>query len=136
MPATATVTVCGAIVAACLANGTLSALLAGDKVYLRRPVDPNAPLPYIVLGPAGERDASRYGEPGHEGDESPRCWGRFPWDADAVYAALYPVLHNVTLSLSGHRTVRGKLSRITDLPDPSGTAHQVVARYRILTRET
>lgn len=134
MTATATRAIRNAIVAAIETDAALLVLLAGDRVYLRQ-APANAPLPYIVLAAAGERDASRYGQPGHEGDESPRCWGETLWQADAVWEALYPVLHNRRLTVAGHTMVRGKLTRLTDLPDPDRTAWQIVTQYRPVTRE-
>lgn len=134
MTATASIAVRDAIVDAVFADLTLSALLQGERVYLRQ-MYANAPLPCIVLAPSGERESSRYGELGHEGDESPRCWGSTLQEAEAVWAALYPVLHNRRLTMPGHRMVRGKLIRLTDLPDPDRQAWQIVTQYRPMTRE-
>lgn len=124
-----------AIVAAVEADPTLLTLLAGDRIYLRQP-PPNSPLPYIVLGAVSERNESRYHEPGHVADEMPSCWGRTLWEAEQVYAALVPVLHRQRLPLAGHRMIQGSLERLTDLPDPTGMAHQVVSRYRVTSRQS
>ncbi len=136
MTATAVIAVRNAIVAAILADAPLAALLQGDKVYLRRPPVPTAPLPYITLGPVSERDGSRYMDRGHEGLELPTCWGTTVWQADQVFAALYPVLHNRRLTLAGHvMRYPGKLVRLTDHADPDLKAHGVFCSYRVPSRE-
>jgi hypothetical protein len=123
-----------AIVKAIAGDATLMGMLAGIGVHLRK-MPANAPLPCIVLGPVPERPDSWYGEPGHVADEFPTCWGETLQEAEKVYAALYPVLHNRTLPLDGHRMIRGKLERLTDHPDPDVTAHGVFCRYRVTSRE-
>lgn len=111
-------------------------MLAGDKVYQEGSVPRKAALPYIVLGAWTEPEDERYyKQPGRDQEGFIRCWGTDKAQALAVYAEAVLKLDGVTLTVTGHRMVRGKLGMVTDFaePDPEVRGHVVIARYRSQT---
>lgn len=115
----------------------LEATSAGTKVYHEGDVPRDVSLPYIVLGTATEDEGEFIQQPGQDGTIQVKCWAEDSWAAQELYAEAKTVLHEVMLAVSGHRLIRGRLSRLTDFaePNPEVGGHVVIGLYRSQTLE-
>ncbi len=120
------------LIAAIKGDMALSDALKGEQVYVRRAPD-GSPLPYVILGLTVETDRSYVMQPGQDGVEDMTIWHEDPVSAQELYVLFYRVLNNKKIALTDHIQVRGRLSYISDLPDPTREAYGVVARWRAQT---
>lgn len=116
------------IIDALLADAGVMGLI-GDRIISGVPGE-GYPLPYVRLSASDELDAARLGRNPTSGVESFDVFSR---DVDhlevkAVYEAMRNVLHNRRFTLSTGRAIRGRLTLLTTMNDPTGEAHAVV-RY-------
>lgn len=108
-------------------------MLRGDKAYLRESEIDH--FPYILVGQVTSPDANAGYKmrPGSQLTVALACWGNDIGEATDVWQELYKLLHGKTIPLANHLMLRGALSYVTDLNDPTRQAWQVGARYRART---
>lgn len=125
-----------AIYAKLVADAPLLALLGGARIY--DDVPRGAAFPYVTFGPSTTRDWSTGTEQGSEHVVTLRIWTKAGGEK-AVHLLLEAVraaLHDVTLTLTGHRLVslRHELSDASRASD--GEIYVGVARFRAVTEPT
>ncbi len=86
----------------------------------------------------GIRKLDTASERGFEHALNFHVWSRYGGrkEAKAVLDALYGVLHDATLSLSGHRLVNLRFELADIFRDADGETYHAVARYRAVTETT
>jgi hypothetical protein len=128
-----------ALVAAIEADGPTSALLASPGVF-NTSVPKNSALPYAVIGFAQESGDSVFGAYGTSASQQIDIWGRNATELGnrevlGIYDALYALLHEQPLAMTGFRYVIGTLSLIALMPDPDGETLHCISRYQITSRQ-
>ena len=100
---TASVALRAAIHDALAADGALTALLAGPKIYDEPPA--SAAFPYVTLGEARVTDYSTATEPGEEHQLTLHAWSRQGGHREAhlIAGALLQALDDAPLTLDDHR---------------------------------
>lgn len=126
-----------AIVGALSVNAPLRALISTPaRVY--DDVPSSAPFPYVTLGHGtlGAWDTSS--DQGHAHTLLINAWSRQGGrkEAKAILSAIYDVLHNAPLTLSGNRLVLLRFEFADIFRDADGETMHGVARYRALTELT
>lgn len=114
-------------------DGTLTGLLAGDRVFAEGDVPEAATLPFITLGASEEQPDDSYGRDGNDGILTINVRASSKKTALAICEHINRLLHGVILAISGHVQIDGALAMVTDFPDPSGS-HNAVLRYRAETQ--
>ncbi|WP_439542643.1 DUF3168 domain-containing protein [Hyphomicrobium sp.] len=125
-----------AIYARLVADAPLLALLGGARVYDSMPR--GAAFPYVSFGPSTTRDWSTGTEAGSEHAVTLRVWSKAGGEkaVHLVLEAIRVALHDVPLTLTGHRLVslRHELSDSARASD--GEIYAGVARFRAVTEPT
>ncbi len=122
-----------AIFARLAADGAVTAALGGTRIYDDVPV--RSEFPYVTFGQSVERDWSADDAPGHEHMVTLHAWsrGKGRKEADVILAAVQDALHDMPLTLSGHRLVnlRHEFSEARRAAD--GDTFHGIARFRAVT---
>ena len=123
-----------ALSAALLADGALSAKLAGDKLYsLVAPK--NSAFDYLVLGDSPEVGFRTFGRAGHDTELAIHIWSRGQQRKGvlSIYGDIERVLDNKRLTLDGHTMglMRTRLQSV--LTDPDGITCHGVVRARVVS---
>ena len=129
-----------AIVAAIEGDTLTSGLLAMPGVY-NTIVPPNSALPYVVLGFSTELADNLFGAYGTTAGVQVDIWGRNAAELGnrevlVIYDALYRLLHEQPLTVTGFRMVIGTLSLIALTPDQDGLTVRAISRYQVTSRQT
>lgn len=95
-------------------------------------------FPYITLGPATIRAWDTDSEIGHEHVVQFHAWSRQGGrkEAKVILASVYDVLHNASLSLTGHRLIALRFEFADIFRDADGETMHGIARYRAVTEPT
>jgi hypothetical protein len=122
-----------AIHAALIADGALTALLGGPKVYDEPP--PAAALPYVTLGEARSSNLGTHSEPDHEHQLTLHVWSRQGGhrEAQLVTGALMQALDDAPLTLSGHRLVNLRFAVADVRREADGRTYHGLVRFRAVT---
>jgi len=125
-----------AIYSRLVADAPLLALLGGARIY--DDVPRGAAFPYVTFGPNTTRDWSTGTEPGSEHTVTLRTWTKAGGEKEVhlLLEAIRTALHDITLTLTGHRLVslRHELSDSARASD--GEIYAGVARFRAVTEPT
>jgi hypothetical protein len=121
-----------ALAAAITAGAAPPMALSSPRFYRDGAVPSNAPLGYYLLGmvledPAGFYDRSLGGSAVYR----IHCWADTSTNALRLYAWLFGLLHNVTLTLDGHEVWECKVRLVGTGRDQSSTAQQAIAEVRM-----
>jgi hypothetical protein len=125
------------VFAALAADAALAALVGAGRIF--DDVPQGTSMPYVVLGPATERDWSTGSDPGTDhGSEhilAVHVWSdaRGKKETHAIIAAVRATLHEAALAPAGHRlvTLRHELSEVRR--SASGEAMHGTVRFRAVT---
>jgi hypothetical protein len=122
-----------AIYDALVADGALSALLGGPKVYDEAPGD--ATFPYVTLGEARMADASTACEAGLEHQLMLHAWSRQGGHREAheIAGALLQALDDAPLTLAGYDLVILRFALADIRREPDGRTYHALVRFRALT---
>lgn len=122
-----------AIFAALTADSGLTALLGGARIYDVVPT--RAVFPYVTFAQTAERDWSTGGAEGSEHVVTLHVWSRGAGRKEAldIVGAVRPVLHDQTLSLSGHQLVNMRHERSEVRRDTDGETYHGLVRFRAVT---
>lgn len=128
-----------AVAAALLADATLAARLAGDKLYSG--VAPkNADFDYLVLGDGPEEQFRTFGRQGHSNDLAVHIWSRGQAKKGVllIYKDIERVLDRQKLPLNADGSVHTMVQMGTRLqtvvPDLDGVTFHGVARVEVLSQ--
>jgi hypothetical protein len=122
-----------AIHAALIADGALTALLGGPKVYDEPP--PAAALPYVTLGETRSSNLGTRSEPDDEHQLTLHVWSRQGGhrEAQLVTGALMQALDDAPLTLSGHRLVNLRFAVADVRREADGRTYHGLVRFRAVT---
>jgi hypothetical protein len=122
-----------AILAALANDTTLVGLLGAARVFDHDPKPP--PYPYIVLGQTSMRDADADITPTDEHIVTLQVWSRARGrqEVHAIVAAVRTVLHDTTLSLTGHRLINLRHEFSEARRDADGITFRGLTRFRAVT---
>lgn len=132
-----------ALVKAMEADAPLIAALRGTvsnpHIYGDGWAPEGALLNYIIFGASPERPIGAFGQRAGvsrllDNAETLDIYARTRAEAMAIHGHLMRVLDLVPLTVTGFRPVVGRLTKINDFADPSGTAYHVVDRYAALSQ--
>jgi hypothetical protein len=115
------------------ADGVLTALLGGAKVYDEPPKA--AAFPYVTIGEARVADFSAGDEPAEEHQLTLHAWSRQGGHREAhlVTGALLQALDDAPLTLAGHRLVNLRFSVADVRRDTDGRTYHALVRFRAVT---
>jgi hypothetical protein len=115
------------------ADGALTALLGGPKVYDEPPA--GAPFPYVTLGEARVADFSTGSEAGEEHRLTLHAWSRQGGHREAhlVAGALLQALDDAPLALDGHRLVNLRFALADIRREADGRTYHALVRFRAVT---
>jgi hypothetical protein len=118
---------------ALVADGALSALLGGPKVYDEPPRA--AAFPYVTLGEARVSDFSTGSEPGEEHQLTLHAWSRQGGHREAhlIAGALLQALDDTPLSLADHRLVNLRFAVADVRREADGRTYHALVRFRAMT---
>jgi hypothetical protein len=130
---TASAALRAAIHDALVADGPLSALLGGAKVYDEPPRA--AAFPYVTLGEARVSDFSTGTEPGEEHQLTLHAWSRQGGHREAhlIAGALLQALDDAPLSLADHRLVNLRFAVADVRREADGRTYHALVRFRAMT---
>jgi hypothetical protein len=125
-----------AVAAAFIADGTLAALLAGDRVYsLVAPKD--SAFDYLVLGDGPEEQFRTFGRQGHTNDLAVHIWsqGRAKQGVLTIYDSIERILDRHTLALTNPQNTMVRMATRLQavLVEPDGVTFHGVARVSVLS---
>ena len=126
-----------AIVSALALDAGVKALL-GDPPRLYDDVPRKSAFPYVTVGESQIAPWDTASEKGFEHALHFHIWSRYGGrkEAKAVLGALYAVLHDASLALSGHKLVNLRFAFADIFRDADGETYHAVARYRAVTETT
>jgi hypothetical protein len=118
------------------ADGALSALLGGAKVYDEPPRA--AAFPYVTLGEARVSDFSTGTEPGQEHQITLHAWSRQGGHREAhmISGALLQALDDAPLALADHRLVNLRFTVADVRREADGRTYHALVRFRAMTEPT
>jgi hypothetical protein len=118
---------------ALIADGALSALLGGPKVYDEPPRA--AAFPYVTLGEARVSDFSTGSEPGEEHQLTLHAWSRQGGHREAhlIAGALLQALDDAPLNLADHRLVNLRFAVADVRREADGRTYHALVRFRAMT---
>jgi len=123
-----------AVFAALSADAGVKAVL-GDpaRIFDKPPGD--AQLPYLLIGDGTEEDWGTASDDGAEHALTLHAWSRAGGrkEARAILAAVYAVLHDASLTVSGHSLVNLRFVLSQILVESDGLIYHAIARYRAVT---
>jgi hypothetical protein len=130
---TAAVALRAAIHDALLADGALTALLGGPKIYDEPPK--NAAFPYVTLGEARIEDFSAGGEPSEEHRLTLHAWSQQGGHRQAhmIAGALLQALDDAPLEPDGHHLVNLRFSVADIRREADGRTYHALVRFRAVT---
>ena len=122
-----------AIHTALTADGALSALLGGPKVYDEPPR--GAAFPYVTLGDARVSDFSAGNEPGEEHQITLHGWSRQGGHREAhlIAGALLQALDDAPLAPAGHHLVNLRFALADIRREADGRTYHALVRFRAVT---
>lgn len=115
------------------ADGALTDLLAGDRVYADGEQPEKATLPFILLGTSEENADDSYGRDGNEGALAITIHASSKRTALEIGEHVNRLLHHVAITISGHVYIDAECNHVRDFPDPSGS-HVAALRYEVETQ--
>jgi hypothetical protein len=118
---------------ALIADGALSALLGGPKIYDEPPRA--ATFPYVTLGEARVSDFSTGSEPGEEHQLTLHAWSRQGGHREAhlIAGALLQALDDAPLTLADHRLVNLRFAVADVRREADGRTYHALVRFRAMT---
>jgi hypothetical protein len=130
---TASVALRAAIHDALIADGALTALLAGPKIYDEPPA--SVAFPYVTLGEARVTDYSTGSEPGEEHQLTLHAWSRQGGHREAhlIAGALLQALDDAPLALGDHRLVNLRFALADIRREADGRTYHALVRFRAVT---
>lgn len=130
---TAAVALRAAIHDALIADGALTSLLGGAKVYDEPPRA--AAFPYVTLGEARVSDYSTASEPGEEHQLALHAWSRQGGHREAhlIAGALLQALDDAPLPLTDHRLVNLRFALADVRREGDGRTYHALVRFRAVT---
>lgn len=130
---TAAVALRAAIHDALIADGALTALLGGPKIY-DEPTR-GAQFPYVTLGDARVTDFSSGSEPGEEHQITLHGWSRQGGHREAhlIAGALLQALDDAPLAPAGHHLVNLRFTLADVRREADGRTYHALVRFRAVT---
>jgi hypothetical protein len=130
---TAAASLRAAIHDALIADGALTGLLGGPRVYDEPPK--GAALPYVTLGEARIADFSTGTEPGEEHRFTLHAWSRQGGHREAhlIAGALLNALDDAPLTLADHRLVNLRFAVADVRREADGRTYHALVRFRAVT---
>jgi hypothetical protein len=130
---TAAVALRAAIHDALVADGTLTALLGGPKVYDEPPK--SVAFPYVTLGETRIADFSTDDDAGEEHRLTLHAWSRQGGHREAhmIAGALLQALDDAPLTPSGHTLVNLRFSVADIRREADGRTYHALVRFRAVT---
>ncbi len=118
---------------ALIADGALTSLLGGERVYDEPPRA--AAFPYVTLGEARVSDFSAGAEPGEEHQLTLHAWSRQGGHREAhlIAGALLQALDDAPLSLTEHRLVNFRFATADVRREADGRTYHALVRFRAVT---
>ena len=118
---------------ALVADGALSALLGGPKVYDEPPT--GAAFPYVTLGDARVSDFSTASDPGEEHRLTLHAWSRQGGHREArmIAGALLQALDDAPLAPGGFHLVNLRFSAADIRREADGRTYHALVRFRAVT---
>ena len=118
---------------ALVADGALTALLGGPKVYDEPPK--SAQFPYVTLGEARVTDFSTGTEPGEEHRLTLHAWSRQGGHREAhlIAGALLAALDDAPLALADHRLINFRFAVADVRREADGRTYHALVRFRAVT---
>ena len=118
---------------ALIADGALTALLGGPKIYDEPPRA--AAFPYVTLGEARVSDFSAGSERGDEHQLTLHAFSRQGGHREAhlIAGALLQALDDAPLSPDGHRLVNLRFAVADVRREPDGRTYHALVRFRAVT---
>lgn len=115
------------------ADGALTALLGGPKIYDEPPQA--AAFPYVTLGEARVTDFSTGSEPGQEHQVTLHAWSRQGGHREAhrITGALLQALEDAPLNLADHRLVNLRFAVADVRREADGRTYHALVRFRAMT---
>jgi hypothetical protein len=115
------------------ADGTLTALLGGAKVYDEPPKA--AVFPYVTLGEARIANFAAGDDPGEEHQLTLHVWSRQGGHREAhlVTGAVMQALDDAPLSLGSHRLVNLRFALADVRREADGRTYHALVRFRAVT---
>ena len=122
-----------AIHTALIADGALTTLLGGAKIFDEPPS--GTAFPYVTIGEARVSDLSADEAPGEEHRLTLHAWSRQGGHREAhrVTGALLTALDDAPLSLSGHRLVNLRFAVADVRREADGRTYHALVRFRAVT---
>lgn len=122
-----------AVHASLAGDAALLALLGGAHVY--DDVPRGVAYPYVTFGQSTERDWSTGSDDGREHLITLHVWSRARGHKEAheIMSALREVLHDASLTVSGHRLINLRHEFSDALRDADGETYHGTVRYRAVT---
>ena len=130
---TASVALRAAIHDALAADGALTTLLGGARIYDEPPR--GAAFPYVTLGEARVSDFSTGTEPGEEHQITLHAWSRQGGHREAhlIAGALLQALDDAPLALADHRLVNLRFAVADVRRESDGRTYHALVRFRAMT---
>jgi hypothetical protein len=130
---TATAALRAAIHDALVADGALTAMLGGARIYDEPPA--NAAFPYVTLGEARVTDFSAGEERLEEHQLTLHAWSRQGGhkEAHGIAGALLHALDDAPLSPDGHQLVNLRFSLADIRREADGRTYHALVRFRAVT---
>lgn len=118
---------------ALVADGALTAILGGPKIYDEPPR--GASFPYVTIGEARVSDFSTGTEEGAEHQLTLHAWSRQGGHREAhlIAGALLQALDDAPLSPDGHRLVNLRFSVADVRREADGRTYHALIRFRAVT---
>jgi hypothetical protein len=130
---TATAALRAAIHDALIADGALTSILGGAKIYDEPPA--NAAFPYVTLGEARVADFSAGEERLEEHQLTLHAWSRQGGhkEAHGIAGALLQALDDAPLSPDGHQLINLRFSLADIRREADGRTYHALVRFRAVT---
>jgi len=134
MPASASLALQSAVVAALTANAALTTATGGTaRVF--DDVPPKTPYPYLSLGQTIERDWSTGTDDGREHTLTLHVWSRMSGRKQVhdIAALVRATLHQSALTLDGHRLINLRHEFTEARREPDNETYRALVRFRAVT---
>ncbi len=107
----------------------------GNPARLYDDAPPGADFPYLTLGQATVTDWSTSSDIGFEHRLTLHAWSRYGGrrEVKEIMALVHDLLHDVNLTLTGHRLINFRFVFSDIFRDPDGRTSHGVMRYRAVT---
>lgn len=122
-----------ALLTALKADATLAAIV-DTRVYDNVPQKTD--YPYVAIGDDTFGDLGSHTFKGMEITVNIHCWSQYAGrkQVKQMMEAIYDLLHEGTLTLSGHTVVFSRFEFAETMKDPDGVTHHGIQRFRVITR--